>query len=298
MIENQIVAQPGLTPNHHFNCSALLKQMRWYTTGRAKHEASETDGILWRRSLSTVSEDVFLHQPPQHHTEQQLWLASSKCTTSNTSSQPWPLPSYYPSQVFGKYYTLDGHGQKGGCVCTGHPAQQGQQCKTWLRASPVRLVKSHMPSQRIQLIWRRWRTTFKAEPQQLWKAIQVSSVWPSTGSKNHLNPPGKWPGLCYLYWLHPSTSSCFPCHRDVFLLSFTVKTAHNLGMDRRMNLASNLASRLARSITVFYGYNCRLQDQIRWIVICFYIHHTSRTKVNWLCSPLAEKLWLWYSMCM
>lgn len=190
------------------------------------------------------------------------------------------------------------HGQKGGYVCTAHPAQQGQQCKTCLRVSPVRLAKAHMPSQRTQLIWRRWKTTFKAEPQQLWKAIQVSSVWPSTGSKNHLNPPGKWPGLCYLYWLHPSTSSCFPCHGDVFLLSFTAKTAHDLEMDRRMDLASNLASRLARSITVFYGYNCRLQDQICWIVIRFYIHHTSRTKVNWCCTALAEKLWLWYAMCM
>lgn len=30
--------------------------------------------------------------------------------------------------------------------------------------------------------------------------------------------------------------------------------------------------------------NCRLQDQIHWIVLCFYIHYTSRTKVNRHCS--------------
>lgn len=186
MIENQILAQSGLTPNQHFNCSALLKHMRWYTTGRAKHAASETDGsTLWRRSLSTVSEDAFLHQPPQHHSEQQLWLASSKCTTCKASEQPWPLPSYYPSQVFGKHYTLHSPWTKGGILCTAHPAQQGQQCETCLWASPARLPKSCVPSQRTQLIWRRWRTTFKAGPQQLWKVIQVSSVWSSTGSKSY-----------------------------------------------------------------------------------------------------------------
>lgn len=92
-----ILAQPHLTPNQHFNCSALLKHTRWNTTGRAKHAASETDGTLWRRPLSTVSEDAFLHQPSQHHSEQHLWLVNSKCTTCNTPEQPWPLSSFHLS---------------------------------------------------------------------------------------------------------------------------------------------------------------------------------------------------------
>lgn len=46
-----------------------------------------------------------------------------------------------------------------------------------------------------------------------------------------------------------------PQHIMLFLPSFTAKTAHDLGAARRMDLASNLASRLVRSITLFYGYN-------------------------------------------
>lgn len=58
---------------------------------------------------------------------------------------------------------------------------------------------------------------------------------------------------------------------------------------RRMDLASNLASRLAKSITCFMhttaGYKTKYVE-------FFYIHYTSRPKVNWHCSSPAEKLWL------
>lgn len=162
MIQKQIVVQPGLTPNRHFNCSALLKQMRWYTTGSTKHTASETDYMLGK-SLCTVSVDAFLCQPSLHHSELQLWPASSKCTACNTSDQPWPLPSYHPSQVFGKtLHTSQPAAEQqptskmGSSVymCTAYPAQH-RQSKTCLWVSPARLAKSHMPSQNTQLIWRR-----------------------------------------------------------------------------------------------------------------------------------------------
>jgi len=54
---------------------------------------------------------------------------------------------------------------------------------------------------------------------------------------------------------------CLPAMgAEVFPLSFMVKTAHYLGVDRSMDLSSNLVSRLARRIHV-HGYSCRLQNQ-------------------------------------
>lgn len=90
-----------------------------------------------------------------------------------------------------------------------------------------------------------------------------------------------------------TAAQLIPYHWEVFLLSFMLKMAHYLGVNKR-GLFSNLVSRLAGRITVNHEYSCRLQNQTCWIVKCFYTHHASRTKSNWCCQ--SENPWLWYAL--